>query len=133
ILFNLKLKENSIKEKFFEAHKDEITEDWNSIKGLLFNSHLGIRVDRIFNKEELPPIDLGYLKLTIIFCPENLTAIDKDFASDDYLPKSIQLVEKRIDYYFLKYLCNNVTFFNSLNNYSNKSISDIYQGIKQIL
>lgn len=132
-LFDFKLKENSIKEKFFEANKDMITEDWNFIKNLLFNSHLGTKLNHIMNVRTLPENEFRYLRLTIPFCPENLTAIDKNFDSDDHLSKGIQLVEKRIDYYFLKYLCNNLMFFVFLEDYSDKSISDIYQGIKQIL
>jgi hypothetical protein len=110
---------------------------WESIKDLIFNSHLERSLNSIFDKKSLPEPRWNFLKLTFIFCPENLASIDERFDSEDLppdnLPKSIQLTEKRIDYYFLKYLCHHVEFFNKLENYSDKSISDIYQGIKQIL
>ncbi|KAB8151970.1 hypothetical protein EZY14_015975 [Kordia sp. TARA_039_SRF] len=134
-LFDLKLKEKSFKGNFIEMSKLTQMDSWMSIQELIFESYLGKELNSIFNQRILPEKNTSFLKLTFVFCPENLMAIDSDFGINDDIPKSIQLEEKRIDYYFLKYLCNNIKFFNELPNpsYSDKSISDIYQGVKQIL
>jgi len=133
VLFDFKLKEKHFKEEVFKIDSDPMTNKWGHIRQSFDENFFESQIKNIFTKGVLPKSNIGFGPYTLIFCPENLASVDKGFYSHLLSFKSINLREKRIDYYFFKYMCNNVEFFNKLPNYSDKSIADIYQGIKQIL
>jgi energy-coupling factor transporter ATP-binding protein EcfA2 len=133
-LFDFKLKENVFKTKAVTVNKDPMVINFNSFKDTLEKKYFDIELKKVFGSGLLAEDKIFHFpKLAIVFCPDNLSSVDEDFYRYDNMHDKIFPNEKRVDYYFLKYLCNNVESFNKLPNYSEKSIADIYKGIKQIL
>jgi energy-coupling factor transporter ATP-binding protein EcfA2 len=134
ILFDFKRKELSLFKLSFDRGKENFT-TWNYIKNRLDNNSCSDPLRLLFEKgiyfSKTQRDDL--MNFMIAFCPENIVNGDDTFYDYNTFYDRLIFEEKRIDYYVLKYIYNNLRFFNSLKNYSNKSISDIYQGIKQIL
>ncbi|WP_298508465.1 P-loop NTPase fold protein [uncultured Kordia sp.] len=133
--FDLKLKESM----FINAYsKSGLTSQRsiNSLKFYLKKENITIKgLDLIFNASTLR-FDNTHnetLKVSTIFIPNNILGMEDDLNNSGDTYNKIHISEKLIDFYFLKYLCDNLESFRKLQNYSDKSISDIYQGIKQIL
>ena len=68
-----------------------------------------------------------------VFSPNTINGLNYNFINSLELYSEIIVEKPKIDYYFLKYICENLDFIEKLKNYSDISISNIYQGIKQIL
>ena len=134
VLFDFKLKKKNFKTQILKLDDRTIRNDLNNVRDSFEKKYFNIELKKILNTNVFPEAgSWGFAKLTIIFCPENLTSVDENFYFHDKMYDKIQLIDKRVDYYFLKYVCDNLELFNKLPNYSNKSIANIYQGIKQIL
>ncbi|PTX63881.1 KAP-like P-loop domain-containing protein [Kordia periserrulae] len=133
ILFDFKLKTKTFREAVFKMNPDSINNKWGRVNNSLEDNLYKTEFEKIFLTNILPERSVGFARLMLIFCPANLTDVAEGFYAHDKIFKSIYLEEKRIDYYFLKYVGENLDFFKTLKSYSNKSISDIYQGVKQIL
>lgn len=132
-LFDFKLKEKNLREVVFKINSEPMTNNWGSVRQSLEDSCFEIEINKVFLKKFLPHRSKGFAPFTLVFCPENLISVVEGFYANEMIFQSIYLKEKRVDYYFLKYICDNLKFFMELPSYSEKSISDIYQGIKQIL
>lgn len=86
------------------------------------------------------PIMYAFIKqknknyLPYLFLPYDVIDLREDFMNSNFVHNEIYVEKKEIDYLFLKFLCEHFDFLKHFaDNDSDKSISDIYQGIKQIL